>query len=70
VVDNLKAHITVDPLRLHHLTSNNTNNNNIRSNNSMPTKTKINHPATTREVVMETDEILTNKINHFSKFKI
>ena len=62
MVDNLKAHITAGLLRLHRLTSNNTNNNNILNNNSMRTKTKINRPAITREVVTGTDEIV-NKPN-------
>ena len=57
MVDNLKARITVGRLKLHHLTNNNINNNNIHSNNSMQIKARINHPAITKEVVMETDEI-------------
>ena len=57
MVANLKARITVGRPKLHHLTSNNINNNNIHSNSNMPIKAKTNHPAITKEVVMETDEI-------------
>lgn len=68
---NLKAHTTVDLPKLHHLTSNNTNNNNILNNSNMPIKAKINLQDITKEVVMEIDEFLQeNKIDHFSKFKI
>jgi len=57
----------VDLHKLHRLTSNNTNNNNILNNSNMPIKVKTNPLAITKEVVMETDE--TNNLS-FSKFKI
>lgn len=71
MVDNLKVHITEDHLKLPHLTSNNINSNNIHSNSNMPIKAKISHLDTTKEVVMEIDEILqtTNLIN-FLNLKI